>query len=293
MVFFDAAARWGPYGRVFGLVLMAGYLGAGASVATTGRTIGKRLWDLEVRRIGGGHLAIAPAIARAMILSLPYLANGWGAKEVLLNPVLAYGLALVTFILSGSILYLFLFNRTTGQSLHDLVVGTVVVKAGGPVPTKQPPIAPVHFIAMAGIGVLAICLIVVGSMVQRAFQGSLAQQQALWATLSADPRFFSVGVNHNTLVGGPQPTTTVSIEVWLKDLHSDRHMVMQELAAKVLDHYKAAEPNNVAIRLTRAYDLGVASWQLTDVEAASAADWRQRAATPNMRLQPSAAGREP
>jgi uncharacterized RDD family membrane protein YckC len=65
IVFFKVVTQWGPYGRIFGFVLMTGYLGTGASVLLHGRSIGKRVCGLEVRRIGGGYLAIGPAVARS------------------------------------------------------------------------------------------------------------------------------------------------------------------------------------------------------------------------------------
>jgi len=286
LLFFNTVARWGPYGRVVGLVLMTGYLGAGASVMMAGRSLGKRLCGLEVRRVGGGHLAMAPAIGRATMISVPYLANGWTPPQTLQSTLAAFTLTLIVFGLGGSMLYLFFFNRRTGQSVHDLAFSTVVVVAGGVTPTEASPLSARHRIVLSSMAILVIGAFAGGAMLQKVLEARLAPHQALWAALNADPRFFSVGVNHNTFFGGQQPTTTVAIQVWLKDPRADRQSITRELAAITLDHYRAAEPDSLVISLTRAYDLGVASWRLTDFDDGSIADWKARTAGFDIRSQP-------
>src|SRR5262245_23409801 len=186
--FFDVVTRWGPYGRAFGLVLMTGYLGLGASPVMTGRTLGKRVWGLEVAKFGGGHLAVAPAIGRASLVSLPYLANGWRAKVVVVMPALTWGLTLIVFGIGGSMLYLFLFNRSTGQALHDLAFGTVVVKTAAAVPEKQPSPPRIHLAALVCIATLLVLGSVAGFLLKGWFEQTLAPHAAFWTTLNSDPR---------------------------------------------------------------------------------------------------------
>jgi uncharacterized RDD family membrane protein YckC len=257
---------------------MTAYLGAGASVVMGGRSFGKRLCGLEVCRIGGGHLSMAPAIGRATMISLPYVANGWTPPPPLQAATLGFVLALVVFGLGGSMLYLFLFNRSTAQSLHDLAFGTVVVVAGGATPTEKPSLAARHRIGLACVGILVMVVFAGGAMLQKTLEARLAPHEALWAALNTDPRFFSVGVNHNTFFGGQRPTTTVAIQVWLKDPGIDRKTITRELAEKALDHYSAAAPDNLVISVTRAYDLGVASWRWTEFDDDSIANWKARTA---------------
>ncbi len=280
--FFDVVTRWGPYGRAFGLILMTGYFGLGASPLMTGRTLGKRVWGLEVAKLGGGHLALAPALGRASLVSLPYLANGWSAKIVVLTPALAWGLSFIVFGIGGAILYLFLFNRTTGQALHDLAFATVVVKGGAAVPKRQPPLPRIHRVALVCIAGVLVMGSMAGSLMKGWFEQALAPHAAFWTTLNSDPRFFSVSVNHNTFSQGARTTTTVSVQAWLKDWSADNKAVTTELAARTLEHYSSAEPDNVRIVLTRAYDLGVASWQVNNVDVGTTEEWKERTATPNV-----------
>lgn len=279
--FFDFVTRWGPYGRAFGLVLMTGYLGLGGSSVMAGRTLGKRVWGLEVAKLGGGHLALAPALGRASLVSLPYLANGWGAKVVALTPPLAWGLTFIVFGIGGSILYLFLFNRTTGQALHDLAFGTVVVRNDAAVPKSLPALQRIHWIALVCIAAVLVLGGVAASWMKGWFEQALAPHAAFWTTLNSDPRFFSVSVNHNTFSQGAQATTTLSVQAWVKNWSADNTAVTTELAARALEHYRSAEPDNLRIVLTRAFDLGIASWQLSNVDVGTTEEWRERTATPN------------
>jgi uncharacterized RDD family membrane protein YckC len=191
--FFDLVTRWGPYGRVFGLVVMTAYFALGASSVLSGQTLGKKAFGLEVAKLGGGDLGLAGAVGRASFLSLPYLANGWSAKAVLVTPVLAWGLAVIVFGIGGSMLYLFLFNRTTGQALHDLAFRTVVVKRGAAVPDTQPPLPRIHRVGLAGIGLAFVMVSLAGIWMKGWVEQALAPHTAFWAALNADPRFHAVG----------------------------------------------------------------------------------------------------
>jgi uncharacterized RDD family membrane protein YckC len=278
--FFDLVTRWGPNGRVFGLVLMTAYFALGASPVMSGQTLGKKALGLEVAKLGGGYLGVAGAVGRASFLSLPYLANGWSAKAVLVTPALTWGLAFIVFGIGGSMLYLFLFNRTTGQALHDLALRTVVVKRGAAVPDSQPPLPRIHRVGLAGIGLAFVMVSLAGIWMKGWVRQALAPHAAFWAALNADPRFHAVSVNYNTFTQGERPTTTVSVQVWLKDWNVDRGAVTTELASKALEHYRAAEPDSVRIVLMRAYDLGVASWQVSSVDVRRVEEWRPRTPTP-------------
>ena len=61
------------------------------------------------------------------ILSTPFLLNGAALLDAILFSFFAYILSLLVFGGLFSVFYLYLFNRRTRQSLHDLVAGTFVV----------------------------------------------------------------------------------------------------------------------------------------------------------------------
>lgn len=65
---------------------------------------------------------------------------------------------IVVFGVGGSTLYLLITNRATRQGLHDLAVGSYVVKAGEPGPVGAMPIWRIHWIVLGLIFVLAISI---------------------------------------------------------------------------------------------------------------------------------------
>ena len=83
---------------------------------------------------GGGPLGpsrepapVDPALFHCS--ELPFFLNGVFTDRPWLGELAVF----VVFVWGGAIVYLFLFNRRTRQSLHDLICGTFVVrkKAGG------------------------------------------------------------------------------------------------------------------------------------------------------------------
>ena len=133
---FDAMASLGFYGRLIGFVVALAYFGVLNSRIGGGQTLGKRLLGVRVVDAQGRLLALPRSLLRYCVLGIPFAINGmpFGPTAMqwpwvsLLSAIAAGGML--------SVVYLYIFNRRTRQSLHDLAVGSLVVPAepaGGPV----------------------------------------------------------------------------------------------------------------------------------------------------------------
>ena len=113
------AAGYG--GRLVGLLLICAYIGGQNSVLASGRTFGKRLMRLRVVDAAGQPLSLERSLLRAFILALPLLSGGvFVAQRSPVISLLATGLlSVVSAGLAGALLYLYIFNRGTRQSVHD------------------------------------------------------------------------------------------------------------------------------------------------------------------------------
>jgi hypothetical protein len=94
--------------------------------------------------------------------------------ESFLYPVGFYLLSLFLFGFGLSIVYLFVFNRNTRQSLHDIIAGTYVILKNIESPETIKPIWSVHYIICGILIVLALFApIFVGQLSQNEFFSEL------------------------------------------------------------------------------------------------------------------------
>jgi hypothetical protein len=131
----------------------------------------------------------------------------------------------MTLALQATGIYGLIFNRKTNQGLHDLIVGSYVVKAP-PRPEIVIPKTPlVHKYITFGLIGLAVLLSSAGFFLQDVKPtfgileaGEWEEIQELHTILSASDEFFSVGVqrfNHQ-YVGSPTVLKDLNIDVWVK-----------------------------------------------------------------------------
>lgn len=122
----------GSLGRILiGLPIAVIYFGISNSQLCNGQTVGKSLMKIKVIDFDGNTIALEKSITRSLILLLPLFCNGLYLPESLVSEQLSTIIGgLLSFIIFGgslAIVYLFIFNKKTRQSLHDLIFSTYVV----------------------------------------------------------------------------------------------------------------------------------------------------------------------
>ncbi len=126
---FGPLAHLGPWARLLGVAIALAYFGILNSRIGRGQTIGKRLLKVEVVGTDGGHLSVRRSLGRYSVLAVPVFLNGAWIPSASTNIPLLVIMDLLTVGIGGAILYLYVFNRKTRQSLHDLAARTYVVQA--------------------------------------------------------------------------------------------------------------------------------------------------------------------
>ncbi len=77
-------------------------------------------------------LSLPRSLLRYAVLGIPFFANNLPVSPTaVMSTLLGYLLALVVFGGMFATTYLYIFNRRTRQSLHDLVVGSYVERCDG------------------------------------------------------------------------------------------------------------------------------------------------------------------
>jgi uncharacterized RDD family membrane protein YckC len=129
--FADSLIALGTNGRILGLGVSILYFGVLNSRIGGGATLGKRLFGLRVVRRSGAKLGLLRSLLRAVIYLVPLYLNGWFIALPPLQPwqQIAFSTVdlTVVFGMGVAMIYLYIANVSTRQTLHDLAVSSFVV----------------------------------------------------------------------------------------------------------------------------------------------------------------------
>ena len=260
--FFDAFARLGGWGKLIGFFLALLYFGLLNSSVGNGQTIGKRLLKVEVVDKQGKYIAPGLSIFRYAILAVPFFLNGALIPPSLIASPLGYLLGLLVFGLGLAIIYLYVFNRRTRQSVHDLACGTFVVRT---FPKGEVSIAPMwrpHLVIIgAWFAVVLVGLFVVQIIAQKGvFPGLRATQEAIVSSGKVHAATLSVGQTWNTSNAGRAKTTYLSSNAIWKERPTAVEPAAKDVAKIILEHYPdVMAKDTLVVTVTYGYDIGIAS----------------------------------
>ncbi|ACL69718.1 RDD domain containing protein [Halothermothrix orenii H 168] len=115
----------GKWDWIVGFLVSIAYFGLFNSAIGKGKTPGKRLFKIKVVNKKGRYLSVTRSVLRAAILFFPYF---FSTGLIILHYKTLFRIYLTIIItMVISLLYFFLFNNKSHQSLHDLILNTYVV----------------------------------------------------------------------------------------------------------------------------------------------------------------------
>ena len=252
----------GGWGRFVGFFIALFYFGVLNSRVFDGQTVGKKL--VKIRVVDGANKSIdlSRSFARYSVLGVPFFLNGAQFTNDAMTSFLIYPISLLIFGGLLSVVYLYIFNRVTRQSLHDLVVGTYVVNSGSERSAVRAFWRP-HLVVVA--------ILFLASAILPVYTSKLAQNQPLndlllaQAALSEHPSVNYVGVSSGTSTrtsasDGTKTTTYLSARAFLKNnAVSDTELAKQLAATLANSHSDSRQIDVIQIVLTYGYDIGIAS----------------------------------
>jgi uncharacterized RDD family membrane protein YckC len=253
-------AEIGSWGRLVGFTIALVYFGIGNSYITGGQTIGKKALKLRVVNFENTSISVAKSFLRYSILAIPFSLNG---TQFINESMLSYLIYPLSFLIIGglcSIPYLYIFNRVTRQSLHDLIVGTYVVNTGV---EKQEvgKVWKVHIIVAAVIFLAAAIAPVFTS--QLAHTETFKDMLSVQAILSNQPNVNYATISNNTSTfssvnEGTKTTTSISSQVFLAHNEIGNVELARQFALLVIENYPEARSKDVIlITLSYGYDIGI------------------------------------
>jgi uncharacterized RDD family membrane protein YckC len=242
--------------ELVGFVISLPYFSILGSSIGGGQTLGHRILHLRVVNRSGAPLSLARSTIRYLILLTPFVITS-AIISGFANSTLQ---SLVDLFLLGvgiAIIYLYLFNRRTRQSIHDVALGSFVIDAPLTGPVIAPPIWRGHWIILGSIflGVILALLIVSKTIEQSPVMTDLlATQKAISA--SGRNRDASVLIQSTWKNGKSGKGVVVAIG---QRSDSDQ-AAAREIAEIVLKTYpKASELDFIAVRFSGGFRIGFGS----------------------------------
>lgn len=257
-VAFDLFAQMRGAERLFAFALALAYFGYWNSERGDGQTIGKRLLGIRVVDGHGNPLTTKRSLARYTLFGLPFVLNGLPLPAALtISPVMAmYSLILLGFTLTT--VYLYVFNRRTRQTLHDLAVGSYVVRAEGQI--AKLPYAEVwrgHLFVAAALGLFALAA---PAIVARWLPIDSATMLPMYAAVIDEPDVVSAKVAQGSRATdngrSEYLTTTIRLDTASFDDKAVARRFARLIAANSAD---ASSILPVVVVLQYGYDMGYAS----------------------------------
>lgn len=126
LVFYSVLSVSTVYGGFIGFVFTVAYFGIFNSSAAQGQSLGQRMMKIQVVNRSGEPISLERSVLRGLILLTPLLLSSQALPAATPYPVRS---AAGWLILAAEValLYFYIFNTRTRQSLHDLATGTYVV----------------------------------------------------------------------------------------------------------------------------------------------------------------------
>ncbi|MEC9260804.1 MAG: RDD family protein [Pseudomonadota bacterium] len=268
----SAFIEMGGWSLLVGFFISLGYFGVMNSRYADGQTLGKRLLGIRVVDGNNQTISLGRSLLRYCVYGIPF------ALQIDFLPVgeeffwLMYPIGALLVGGSFSILYLYLFNRRTRQSLHDLVVGTYVVYAGA----QQEEVRKVWTPHLVIVALFFILGGISPSFINILFSsGEFAQMLATRAALMQEPGVNTVGIMASSTSYYADPAEqgntsqkSVDLAVYIDSNRVEDMEYARELAEKVLVHYPdAMDKDVISVDLYYGYDIGIwSSWEVGSYE---------------------------
>lgn len=277
LLIFDFLAGLGGWGRLVGFIVAGAYFGFFDSRLGKGQSVGKRLMKIRVVNCAGDLISPGYSFLRYTIIAIPFFLNGILLPPKILNSSIIYPVGFLVFGVGGAIIYLFLFNRRTRQSLHDLVTGTFVLKTI----STQPPSVSIWLYHWGMVGIWFVVVIIFSVVMQ-----GLVQKNLFSKLLKVQNSIYSLGLFHTTMAstgkgwvvfnGKKSETSYFNSMGILKEKPVNNELVVHQIASITFKEYPEINDLDVlTVTVLYGFDIGIAKSWRQHVERYSPSEWKQ------------------
>ena len=259
LAFHDDFAKMGVYGRLVGFGLSLGYFGILNSSIGGGQTLGKKACDIIVVRKDGKRIGLLSSLTRSTILLAPFFANGLPIAPSKLATFWGIALTILVFGFGFCIVYLYIANRRTRQSLHDLVIGSFVVFRNEEIKAEDnQKLNRLHFFVCGTfvVIILVFALFVGPSIAKKdTYVPLLETQKEIWSLDFVS--YCQIGDSTTYSPSGKYTQFVVFAVVKKKENTGSEYI--KRIIRSVFDNYPKVEDRDyLRITLSYGYDIGIA-----------------------------------
>ncbi len=260
LFFVDYFVSIGGWGRLLGFVVAGVYFSIMNSDVSNGQTIGKHVMKIKVVDVEGNYLKIHNSTIRYMIFGSPYFLNGANVPGPLLLAPIGYIIGIIVFGGIGSIIYLYIFNRPTRQSLHDLAVGSFVVKREHSGSIKSDPMWKGHLAIVGALLVVTLLFLSIGlPLIGK--QTPFAELLEIKNYIDNSRKFNAMNVMAGHATHNGQKSTYLRINVVTYEKKKDYKQESLDIAAMIKNKYPdILGRDTLYVSVSYGYDIGIASY---------------------------------
>lgn len=258
LLFENIFIQIGNWGKLIGFIIAVCYFSAMNSKLFNGQTIGKKILKIKVVNFANEFIQIEKSTLRAVILNVPIFLNGIYFSEENANSIIAYFLGFVFFGGGFSIIYLYIFNRITRQSLHDLIASTYVVNSNTS-SIKIEKIWNKHFYIISVILAISIIASILVSK-NNTFANLSRVQAAILKESNVLNTSVSSGFTTSHLISNKDKKTTtyIHIQATLKTKDIENSLLAKKLAGIAMESVSdAVNMDSIQVTLVKGYDIGI------------------------------------
>jgi uncharacterized RDD family membrane protein YckC len=278
LIAFEQLVALGGWGKVVGFFISMLYFGIQNSLVCKGQTIGKRICKIMVVNKRGEFLSLPKSFIRIIVLDIGFFLNGAMIPDNLMNSPFMILISILVFGFMFSIIYLYIFNRTTRQSLHDLLVGSYVVNDSIAGSLKVQNIWRLHYavvsifiIASAGVPFYTMSL-----ATQEPFDQILALRQNILSVENVGNATVTVGENTTTINNETKKTYYIASNIILNRKVENYDDLANEIAEIILSYDDYSQKDIISINITYGFDIGISSMWMTQRYGHTPEEWRTR-----------------
>jgi uncharacterized RDD family membrane protein YckC len=264
----DTIIAMGDWARIIGFGILVIYYALLDSALLGKASPGKRLLGIRVVTASGHPPSVSRAGVRAGVLAIPFTLNGMFLSDPNMDHLMLWGVLLFAgvFGLGLALLYLFLFNRTTRQSLHDWLTGTFTVSATSDLNVSRlPPLWRPHLAIAGALLLLAAILPMLGMQYAQTLHpewASLESLQDAQATLTEHPDVLSASVSQWQQDGGRR---YYSVNVRTRKHPDQMHAFASSLAEQMRERVPRMAGEPIVVHLSRGWSMGV--WSVMETQS--------------------------
>ena len=266
-LFFDKLVQLGSYGRLLGFVIATIYFGVLDSKLANGQSCGKRIFKIQVVNKNGELISLKNSLLRAALLSGVICSNG-----VNVNNFTLFNFVIIFFIFSlfVGMIYFYIFNTRTRQSIHDLICGTYVYKVaekGTPITIN---VARVHYFVY-----LLLILVGIGGIywVKGSFNNEFQKLNNICNELKTINGINNTQVDLIYSKNGQR----LQVSTYILNKAMPRDEILDTIVRRVLEKYpEAYKLQQLDIEFNYGYNIGIVTRSKCYNESDSISGWKKR-----------------